>query len=54
MLHQQNVNIVDDDLAHEEHNRLHRFCIRRRLSRAGLHPQLRGNARNKTGGDHRS
>src|SRR5579871_2338250 len=54
MLDQQNINIVDDDLAHEKHNRLHSLCIRWRLSRAGLHAQLRRDSRDKTCRNHRS
>ncbi len=34
MLHQQNVDIVDDDLANKEYDRLNCFRIGRRLSRA--------------------
>ena len=54
MFDQQNIDIVDDDLANEENDCLHGFRVRRRLSRAGLNSQLRRNARNKTCHDHRS
>ena len=50
MFDQENINVIDDDLANEKHNCLHCFSIGRRLNCPGLNTQLRRQSRDKTGG----
>ena len=54
MLHQQNINVIDDDLANKEYDRLNRFRIRTAVQPFRLEPAVRGNSRNKTRRDYRS